>query len=64
VRWLHVAPSPFELPPVEVRLVWHEREQNAPAHAWLRGELVALGAELEGKLGTTWATGESGSRGG
>jgi DNA-binding transcriptional LysR family regulator len=48
---LHVVPLPFELPPVEVRLVWHEREQNNPAHAWLRSELCALGAELEGDLG-------------
>jgi DNA-binding transcriptional LysR family regulator len=37
---------PFDVPPLELSLVWHERSQNEPAHRWLRDELRAVFAML------------------
>lgn len=31
---------PFELPPVHVDMLWHERDARNPAHKWLRSKLV------------------------
>ncbi|RJG02771.1 LysR family transcriptional regulator [Noviherbaspirillum sedimenti] len=30
---------PFEMPPVHVDMLWHERDARNPAHRWLRGKL-------------------------
>lgn len=30
---------PFELPPVHVDMLWHERDARSPAHKWLRAHL-------------------------
>src|SRR5262249_54859378 len=41
---LRALPPPLELPPFSVYLIWHERDDADPAHAFLRGALVrALG---------------------
>jgi DNA-binding transcriptional LysR family regulator len=38
VRALRLAlwPVPVALPPIETALVWHERQESHPPHAWLR----------------------------
>jgi hypothetical protein len=33
-------------PSIAVQLVWHERSDASPAHAWLRSVIIALGREL------------------
>lgn len=32
---------PFEMPPVHVDMLWHERDARNPAHRWLRDKLAA-----------------------
>jgi len=39
---LAILPLPFQAPGVSLTLVWHERSQHDPGHAWLRSALVAL----------------------
>ena len=39
---------PYPSRPVQVHAVWHERSEQDPAHAWLRGRL----AELAGGIGS------------
>ena len=34
---LRVLPAPFELPPLEVSMVWHERTHRVAMHQWVRG---------------------------
>ena len=34
---LQVLPIPFSLPPFRVSMLWHERVDSDPAHAWMRG---------------------------
>lgn len=34
---LQVLPVPFTLPPFRLAMLWHERVDSDPAHAWLRG---------------------------
>ncbi|MGN6388704.1 MAG: LysR family transcriptional regulator [Burkholderiaceae bacterium] len=33
---------PFELPEVNVDMLWHERDSRTPAHKWLRAELAKV----------------------
>ena len=33
-------PLPLEMGPVQLRLLWHERQQNRPALAWLRTQIA------------------------
>lgn len=33
---LIVRPMPFEMPRIEVGLLWHRRHERDPAHRWLR----------------------------
>lgn len=37
-----IRPLPFEAPGVSLTLVWHDRSEDDPGHAWLRRALVAL----------------------
>lgn len=37
---------PFEVPPLELYVVWHERSHQDPGHRWLREELKAVAARL------------------
>ncbi|MDX1299416.1 MAG: LysR family transcriptional regulator [Pseudomonas sp.] len=39
---LETAPLPFDMPPVQVSLIWHRQQQLDPAHAWLRQQLIEL----------------------
>lgn len=39
---LHSAPLPFDMPPVQVSLIWHRQHQHDPAHLWLREQVLAL----------------------
>lgn len=39
---LHVAPLPIEVEPKPIRVMWHERNQQNPAHAWLRSLLIEM----------------------
>ena len=39
---LLVRPLPLEVPPVHVELLWHERQQDNPAHRWLRQQLLEV----------------------
>ncbi|AUN29515.1 LysR family transcriptional regulator [Niveispirillum cyanobacteriorum] len=38
---LAILPPPVELPGFDVRVVWHERFQDDPAHTWFRREVVS-----------------------
>jgi DNA-binding transcriptional LysR family regulator len=44
---LRVLPPPLPLPTFAVSLIWHERVGSDPGHAWLRGQIAAVAAELE-----------------
>ena len=33
---------PFAVPPIQVDALWHQRQDGASSHAWLRGQVVAL----------------------
>lgn len=37
---LIVKELPFDMPPVHVDLLWHERDARNPAHRWLRAKLI------------------------
>lgn len=39
---LAILPLPFDAPSVSLTLVWHDRAQHDPGHAWLRAALVSL----------------------
>jgi DNA-binding transcriptional LysR family regulator len=36
---LSIAPAPIEIPPVEVKMVWHERTHADPLCRWFRGQI-------------------------
>ncbi len=46
---LRVLEPPLELPPFTIYQVWHERRQEDPAHAWLRGVLAEIARALQPK---------------
>ena len=33
---------PFQVPPIQVDALWHQRQNGSSAHAWLRAQVVAL----------------------
>lgn len=39
---LHICDVPFEVPPLEVAMYWHARQDTDPAHRWLRQQMVKL----------------------
>ena len=39
---LQVAPLPFDMPAVQISLIWHRQQHHDPAHAWLREQLHGL----------------------
>lgn len=39
---LHLAPLPFELEPICVKMMWHERSSRNPVHIWLRALVVQV----------------------
>jgi DNA-binding transcriptional LysR family regulator len=39
---LTILPLPFEAPGVSLTLVWHDRSQHDPGHAWLRAALASV----------------------
>jgi DNA-binding transcriptional LysR family regulator len=38
---LEVRKLPFTMPPLRMRLLWHEHAEDDPAHKWLRSEICA-----------------------
>jgi DNA-binding transcriptional LysR family regulator len=40
------SPLPFEMAPMPMYMVWHQRDHRHPAHRWLRDELAAVGAAI------------------
>lgn len=36
---------PFAATPIQVDALWHQRQDNSSAHAWLRAQVVALAAQ-------------------
>lgn len=36
------APLPYEQPPFNMYMLWHQRNQNDPAHKWLRAQLLSV----------------------
>jgi DNA-binding transcriptional LysR family regulator len=44
LRGFAQAMPPLACPPLPMYMVWHQRDQRNPAHAWLRAELLAVGA--------------------
>lgn len=45
-----VLEMPLELKPFDVAMIWHERRQDDPAHAWLRQQVVEAAQEA----GSRW----------
>lgn len=43
---LQAFPAPFTIVPMRLIVTWHERDQNDPAHAWLRRRLVEVAKEV------------------
>jgi DNA-binding transcriptional LysR family regulator len=43
---LQVLPAPLEMPPFRLTLLWHERFDHDPAHAWLRELLLSTAAKF------------------
>lgn len=41
---LHLVRLPLDVPPSQVTLLWHERDQQNPAHRWLREKFIAQSA--------------------
>jgi DNA-binding transcriptional LysR family regulator len=41
---LHLVRIPLNVPPNQVKLLWHERDQQDSAHCWLRDRLTELAA--------------------
>lgn len=39
---LRVLPAPVEVRPFTMSMIWHERQRQDPAHAWLRRTIAAL----------------------
>jgi DNA-binding transcriptional LysR family regulator len=37
---LQVLPAPLGIPPFRMTMLWHERAEADPAHAWLRGLII------------------------
>lgn len=46
LRGLAMAPLPVEAPNMPMYAVWHRRQQEDPAHRWVRAELDAVVADL------------------
>jgi DNA-binding transcriptional LysR family regulator len=45
---LQVLPIPFTLPPFRLAMLWHERVDSDPAHAWVRGLVAATARSIMG----------------
>lgn len=45
---VRILPCPVPLPPLTYFQLWHERTHRAPMHRWLRGEIKAAAAGLDG----------------
>lgn len=39
---LQISDVPFEMPPLEVNMFWHTRQDADPAHRWLRQTMIEL----------------------
>lgn len=52
---LHLFEAPFEIPPFDFTMVWHQRKESDPAHAWLRQMIMHVasthGPEAGGQQG-------------
>jgi DNA-binding transcriptional LysR family regulator len=44
---LRLLELPFELPPVRPSMLWHERNDDDPAHAWFRSRILAMVEEVQ-----------------
>lgn len=42
------APLPFDYKPFTLLMLWHKRNQDDPAHRWLRQQLIAVAEQLGG----------------
>jgi len=40
LKELDVAPLPFKSDPLNLYLIWHRRENDDPAHRWLRQKII------------------------
>jgi DNA-binding transcriptional LysR family regulator len=45
---LQILKMPLEVPSGTVRMIWHERTEASPAHAWLRGVIDEVGRQTRG----------------
>jgi len=41
LKELDSAPLPFKTDPLSLFLIWHRRENDDPAHQWLRQKIIA-----------------------
>jgi DNA-binding transcriptional LysR family regulator len=44
---LQVLPVPFTIPPFRLAMLWHERVDSDPAHAWLRGLVAETASDID-----------------
>jgi len=49
---LAVRPLPFELPDIDVSMLWHGRHDGSPAHRWLREALVQAATQVAETAGS------------
>jgi len=44
---LQILPVPFEIPPLRLTLLWHQRHHSDPAHRWIRDFIIETAAMLK-----------------
>ncbi len=47
---LAVQPLPFDMPPIQVGLLWHRRDEQDPAQHWLRGTLARAAGQISARI--------------
>ncbi len=48
LRDFAMAPLPFDYKPFTLLMIWHRRNQNDPAHRWLRNQVNSVAATMNG----------------
>lgn len=50
LRDFAMAPLPFPSDPMQIFMVWHERDNNNPAHVWLRRRIEDAASEVNAEI--------------
>ena len=43
---LKILPIPIDLPPYDLLMLWHPRQEKEPDHRWLRREILEICAKM------------------